>query len=97
MQEAVAYVDPCVGNENQIFEDFKIYPNPNNGSFEIYMTNLSAKTEIEILDLNGKIIYKKNTYSNKNQNINIENICRGVYILKANQNGYVKTEKLIIK
>ena len=60
------------------------------------MTNLSAKTEIEILDLNGKVIYK-NTISNKNQNINIENISRGVYIVKANQNGYVKTKKLIIK
>ncbi|MBD01388.1 MAG: hypothetical protein CL841_08720 [Crocinitomicaceae bacterium] len=34
--------------------------------------------------------------SNKNQNINIENISRGVYIVKANQNGYVKTKKLII-
>lgn len=96
MQEAVAYVDACLGTENQIFEDFKIYPNPNNGSFEIYMTNINVKTEIEILDLNGKVIYK-NTISNKNQNINIENISRGVYIVKANQNGYVKTKKLIIK
>ena len=95
MQEAVVYVDDCLGNENQIFEDFKIFPNPNNGSFEIQMTNLSAKTEIEILDLNGKIIYK-NTFSNKNQNINIENISRGVYIVKANQNGSIKTKKLII-
>jgi hypothetical protein len=94
MQEAIVYVDACLGTENQIFEDFKIYPNPNNGSFEIQMTNLSAKTEIEILDLNGKKIYK-NTYSN--QNINIENISRGVYIVKANQNGYVRTKKLIIK
>tara|TARA_B110000444_G_C18385103_1_gene386661 strand:- start:268 stop:558 length:291 start_codon:yes stop_codon:yes gene_type:complete len=96
MQEAIVYVDACLGVKNEIFEDFKIYPNPNNGSFEIQMTNLSAKTEIEILDLNGKIIYK-NTYSNKNQNINIENISRGVYIVKANQNGYVRTKKLIIK
>jgi hypothetical protein len=94
MQEAIVYVDACLGTENQIFEDFKIYPNPNNGSFEIQMTNLSAKTEIEILDLNGKKIYK-NTYSN--QNINIENISRGVYIVKANRNGYVRTKKLIIK
>jgi hypothetical protein len=60
------------------------------------MTNITATTEIEILDLNGKIIYN-NTISNKNQNINIENISRGVYIVKANQNGNVKTKKLIIQ
>jgi hypothetical protein len=59
------------------------------------MTNITATTEIEILDLNGKVIYN-NTISNKNQNINIENISRGVYIIKANQNGNVKTKKLII-
>ncbi len=59
------------------------------------MTNITATTEIEILDLNGKVIYN-NTISNKNQNINIENISRGVYIVKANQNGNVKTKKLII-
>jgi len=59
------------------------------------MTNITATTEIEILDLNGKVIYS-NTISNKNQNINLENISRGVYIVKANQNGNVKTKKLII-
>jgi hypothetical protein len=60
------------------------------------MTNITATTEIEILDLNGKVIYN-NTISNKNQNINIENISRGVYIIKANQNGNIKTKKLIIQ
>ena len=35
--------------ENQILEDFEIYPNPNNGSFEIKMSNISDKVEIEIL------------------------------------------------
>jgi hypothetical protein len=59
------------------------------------MTNITATTEIEILDLNGKVIYN-NTISNKNKNINIENISRGVYIVKANQNGNIKTKKLII-
>ncbi|CAI8155547.1 MAG: Uncharacterised protein [Crocinitomicaceae bacterium] len=59
------------------------------------MTNITATTEIEILDLNGKVIYN-NTISNKNHNINIKNIRRGIYIVKANQNGNIKTKKLII-
>jgi hypothetical protein len=96
MQEAVVYVDPCTNIKENNLGEFKISPNPNNGSFEIYMTNITANTEIEILDLNGKVIYN-NTISNKNQNINIENISRGVYIIKANQNGNVKTKKLIIQ
>ena len=96
MQEAVVYVDPCTNIKENNLGEFNISPNPNNGSFEIYMTNITATTEIEILDLNGKIIYN-NTISNKNQNINIENISRGVYIVKANQNGNIKTKKLIIQ
>ena len=95
MQEAVAYVDPCVNIEENNVTEFTISPNPNNGSFEIYMPNITYKTAIEILDLNGKTIYK-NTINNKNQKVNIENISRGVYIITANQNGNVKTEKLII-
>ena len=95
MQEAVVYVDPCTNIKENNLGEFNIYPNPNNGSFEIYMTNITAITEIEILDLNGKVIYN-NTISNKNQNINLENISRGVYIVKANQNGNVKIKKLII-
>ena len=95
MQEAVVYVDPCTNIKENNLGEFNISPNPNNGSFEIYMTNITATTEIEILDLNGKIIYNS-TISNKNQNINIENISRGVYIVKANQNGNIKTKKLII-
>ena len=95
MQEAVAYVDPCVNIEENNVTEFTISPNPNNGSFEIYMPNITYKTAIEILDLNGKTIYK-NTINNKNQKVNIENISRGIYIITANQNGNVKTEKLII-
>jgi hypothetical protein len=96
MQEAVVFVDPCTNIKENNLGEFNISPNPNNGSFEIYMTNITATTEIEILDLNGKVIYN-NTISNKNQNINLENISRGVYIVKANQNGNVKTKKLIIQ
>ena len=66
MQEAVVYVDPCTNIKENNLGEFNISPNPNNGSFEIYMTNITAITEIEILDLNGKVIYN-NTISNKNQ------------------------------
>ncbi|MBU28443.1 MAG: hypothetical protein CMD30_03675 [Flavobacteriales bacterium] len=95
MQEAIVYVDPCTNIKENNFGEFCISPNPNNGSFEIDMTNITTSTEIEILDLNGKVIYR-NTISNKNQNINIENISRGVYIVKATQNENIKTKKLII-
>ena len=95
MEEAVVYVDVCLGIDNQVFKDFKIYPNPNNGEFEILMPNITDKTEIEILNLNGKIIYNQ-TISNNRKKINLEDISRGVYIIKANQNGNIYTKKLII-
>ena len=96
MQEAEIYVDNCTNINDKLTTDFKISPNPNNGEFEVNLSYIGENTTIEILDLNGKVIYK-NTCFNKNQNINIENISRGIYIVKATQNGNIRTKKLIIK
>ena len=60
------------------------------------MPILYENTKVEILDLSGKIIFSEKL-SQKKQRLDINNISRGVYILSLNQNGIIKTNKLIIK
>jgi hypothetical protein len=96
MQEAVAYVDPCTQINNIKDLRFSISPNPNNGSFDLIVPQAISNATVEILDLSGKVILCEKLNSNK-QRINLNLISRGVYIVSLNQNGSIKTEKLIIK
>ena len=75
---------------------FSILPNPNNGSFDLMVPQAISNATVEILDLSGKVILCEKLNSNK-QRINLNLISRGVYIVSLNQNGIIKTEKLIIK
>ncbi|MDR2205173.1 MAG: S8 family peptidase [Flavobacteriaceae bacterium] len=49
-----AYNDFLAVNENPASENFKIYPNPNNGNFSV---ESSGEGNIKILDMSGKLIY----------------------------------------
>ena len=59
MEEAEIYVDNCAGIYGKLIPDFKISPNPNNGEFEINLSYIRENTSIEILDLNGKLVYQR--------------------------------------
>ena len=96
MQEATIHVDNCAGINNEPVKDFYISPNPNNGEFELNLSYIGENTTLEILDLNGKLIYRSKL-DHKNQSININSISRGVYLMSLIENGNKKTKKLIIK
>jgi subtilisin-like proprotein convertase family protein len=79
--------------------DYKIFPNPNNGEFNIqFKTSKSKKIKIEVYDLSGRSIYK-NSYEISdgafNENIILNNAQTGLYILNLD-NGINKTTKKII-
>lgn len=65
------------------FQGFTMYPNPNNGSFTIKLTSNSENIKINVHDLRGRAIFEKN-YSNNgnfNQNINLNDIPSGIYLV----------------
>ena len=96
MQEAEIYVDNCTGINDNIVSDFYISPNPNNGEFEINLSDINSNTRLEILDLSGKLIYE-NILDSHNKSVNIKSISRGVYLISLIENGNRKTKKFIIK
>lgn len=80
--------------------DFKVYPNPNKGIFDIQFTlSERADTEIRINDLAGKEVYfqsipaLKGMYASK---IELNDVDAGAYIIQVSRNGKIFTEKLII-
>jgi hypothetical protein len=79
---------------------FQVYPNPNNGSFSLKMTNLKGKNaQISVLDLNGRLLYQQNVLlNNTSLESSIElNIANGMYLLllQTEENSYQR--KLVIE
>ena len=69
-------------------KDFKLYPNPNNGTFSISSADFSGAYLIEMIDLAGRIVYTEQVEISKNEQkvINTNGINSGVYVLRMVDN-----------
>ena len=78
-----------VKSENKI--DFAVYPNPNN--------LISDKVSIAVYDMRGRTIFNKDYKSqiNFNQNINLDNIQSGVYLLNVIDGDRKETKRIVIQ
>jgi len=73
----------------------KVYPNPNNGRFEIESQYKIYK--IEISNITGKIIYSEVNINKKSKNIDLSMEQKGVYFVKVFlTNKSIKTNSVIL-
>ena len=87
-------VSTCVGINaltSNLQSAINVYPNPTTGVFTIELANAS---NVSVVDVLGKVIYSEKLQDGK-YNINISNFNNGLYILKAESNGVVKTVRLV--
>jgi hypothetical protein len=80
-------------------DDFcNLYPNPTNGTFTVAFqneNNSSNKTKIQIIDMNGRLIYEEEIYaieSTVGKEINLDFVRAGMYFVKVIQES--KTQQL---
>ena len=85
---------------SELDEDVSIiYPNPNDGIFNIRTENLSIETSYQILNAAGKLIkdgHIQNNGINEIQ-ISLENLERGIYLLRLIENNQSIEYKFIIR
>ncbi len=82
-------------------EKMNFYPNPSNGKFNLSFT-LPEKgdTEITILNIDGKVVYKEslpnfsNTYDKE---IDISKNAKGVYFVKVEQGKHAQVKKIVLE
>lgn len=80
---------------------FKVFPNPNNGSFQIHTNYLiEAEYELIVADVLGRIVYKKTVFPSLgeiDEPIAIDNAANGVYIVALlGANGKITRHQKIV-
>ncbi len=74
-----------------------IYPNPANSNFTIALTGIE-NANITIVDLLGKVVYRKTSANNMVRIATDDVFSKGVYIVKVqDENGVVFNKKLVIE
>ena len=81
-------------------DNFTIYPNPNNGNFNINFTSQSTNdVEVTVHDIRGRQVYNKSFNSDSvfNQNIQLNNVESGIYIVTVKDGDRKENKKIVIE
>lgn len=95
-------VEQCAGiEENSFSKAVTTYPNPNNGKFNITISNANFdQLSISIVDLQGKEVYyemDKNNTAEYSKQIDVKSLAKGIYYIKLVTDADVAIQKLIIE
>jgi len=90
--------EPSLAVNNYVFDNFKVYPNPSSGIFNIEFTSKStSNVSITVFDLLGrKIMQKEYIKSNPvfKDALNINHISSGLYILQVKRGNEISSQKI---
>jgi choice-of-anchor B domain-containing protein len=90
-------VSSIVTSQKEITSDkkFAIYPNPTTGNLNLSLKNAGLK-EIEVIDYQGKTVYSEQS-NNKRLTINIEQLPKGIYVIKISTSSEIFTQKILLQ
>jgi hypothetical protein len=81
--------------ENNIANQFAVYPNPASDKVTVMLNNSNSNTMIQVLNALGQVVLTKSNVSEKNE-LNTESLAKGVYFVKVSNGKESSTSKLII-
>lgn len=105
---ALAYINSIAGQFKPNVLDattfsnssFAVYPNPNQGTFNLQFKEIVSDFTVEIFDVTGKMIYINEFYQNSDliKEIKIQDeISKGVYFMNVKTNEGILTKKIVIE
>jgi photosystem II stability/assembly factor-like uncharacterized protein len=80
--------------KDNILDIISIFPNPSKGKFTVSRSKFD-KIKIEVYDLTGKLIFKKQNIIEKDYILDLQNISKGVYFVTISSKKSSVTKKLI--
>ena len=91
---------PCfdVLNTDEFAENnFSIFPNPSNGEITINLRSSLGEGQVQIIDLNGRVVFTQDMLLEGTLNVNASGLSRGVYLVQLSNATVSNTAKLIIR
>lgn len=74
--------------------EFNIYPNPSNGTVKINFENANDKHDVTIFSVSGQKVFEKEY--NNTAAAAVNNLQKGIYLVKVTKEGKSTTKKLIV-
>lgn len=82
----VQFVGGNTGIDEMEEFSFSLYPNPVSDRIFIQTSNKENEMEIEILDLQGRIVLTRNSHNTEKAEIDIKSLSPGIYMVRLNNN-----------
>jgi len=81
--------------QNSVIE---FYPNPVEDELVVKFSglNFSKRASLEVVDLNGKLVFQEDIYSDKSR-IDLKHLKNGLYLVRVSQNGQQLETRKIVK
>ena len=83
-----------LGLETLSQTEFKIYPNPSNGNFNIIFDDSNAAYNVQIFTLLGQKVFEKENM--RSETLSVKNLQKGTYLITVTKDFKSRTEKIII-
>ena len=79
--------------------DAQIYPNPNNGVFNIMITGSSAALDVMVFNVIGEKVYEVEILADHGAKIDLSSIDKGLYVVQIvdEKRGDVRTMRMQVK
>ncbi|MEO8235367.1 MAG: T9SS type A sorting domain-containing protein [Flavobacterium sp.] len=93
-------VDATLATADFEFTNFSLYPNPNNGVFNVKFTSTTSNDiKVNVHDIRGRQVYEKSFSNNGafNQNINLGKVQAGVYIVSVIDGDQKTVKRIVVK
>ena len=96
---SVAFVYLNASEINSDYFSVEIIPNPSKGALTFLSKGMRELTGIEIYSFTGQLIYRSETdfTRDKQSEIKLPDISKGLYFVKISSTHYCRTQKLIIE
>jgi hypothetical protein len=82
-----------IASKNEV-NNVSIYPNPANSVLNVLVT---GNATVQLLDITGKVVVlQTNAIANQKQELNVENLANGIYLMKVYNDNFVSVSKVVI-
>lgn len=75
-------------------EEFKIYPNPSKGNFNVIFANSDGKHSVEIFSILGQKVFEKENA--QSSSVSVTNLQKGTYLVKVTKDSKSIVKKIVI-